>query len=290
MSDDSIREARNAVFAAQNAAEKSISVSKEEMLKRDFGLDIPTSLVPLPSLGLIYPPESPLHNKEHVEIRGMTTREEDILMSRALIRKGTVVSELIRSCLVTPGIDVSSLIGGDRNALMVSIRILGYGSDYEGEVQCPKCEHKNNIHVDLNTLDVKELTAQPIAVGENRFEFVLPVTKKRVVFKFITGKEEEEIMATMEVKKKKGLQNDNVVSTQLFYSIVAVDNVTDRNKLAQFISMMPARDSIALRQYMDDIQPGIDMKFEFNCSNCQNYEVMPLPLGPTFFWPNARKS
>lgn len=288
--DDKKREMRNAIFAAKEAAEKGMSVSREEVLKKDFGLDIPVSLVPLPSLGLVYPPDSPLFCKEHVEIRGMTTREEDILMSRALIRKGTVISELIKSCLVTPGVDVSSLIGGDRNALMVSIRILGYGSDYEGEVVCPKCEHKNTIQVDLNQLDVKELGVEPVEKGENKFEFTLPVSKKKVVFKFITGREEEEILAAIEVKKKKGIQNDNVITTRLLYSIISVEGITDRNKIAQFISYMPARDSMALRQYMDSIEPGIDMKFEFNCSNCGNLEVMPLPLGPTFFWPNARKS
>jgi len=291
MSDDKKddRETRNSVFAARDAAERAMSVSKEEIMKRDFGLDIPTSLVPLPSMGLVYPSDNPLHLKEHVEIRGMTTREEDILMSRALIRKGTVISELIKSCIITPGVDVTGLIGGDRNALMVSIRILGYGAEYLGNLDCPKCEHKNELNTDLRQLEIKSLKADPIEAGSNRFSFSLPVCKKEVVFRFLTGKEEEEILATLEMKKKKGIQNDNVITTRLLYSILSVDGITDRTKLSQFISFMPARDSIALRQYMDDIEPGIDMKFEFTCSNCDHYEVMPLPLGPSFFWPNARR-
>lgn len=288
--DDDDRKTKNAIFAARDAAERAMAVSKEEVLKRDFGLDIPVSAVPLPSLGLIYPPENPLHLQQSVDIRGMTTREEDILMSRALIRKGTVITELIKSCIVTPGVDVQSLVGGDRNALMVSIRILGYGADYRGQMECPKCEHKNEIAVDLRNLEVKELGTQPIQVGTNAFSFTLPVTKKQVVFKFLTGKEEEEILAMLEVKKKKGIQNDNIVTTRLLHSIVSIDGITDRSKLAQFISFMPAMDSNALRSYIDDIEPGMDMKFEFSCANCGHWEVMPLPLGPTFFWPNARRS
>lgn len=286
---DSARETKNAIFAAKEAAERAgfQSQTKEEAFKKEFGLDIPVSLVPLPSLGIVYSQESPLHLKEQVEIKGMTTREEDILMSRALIKKGTVITELIKSCLITPGVEVSSLIGGDRNALMVSIRILGYGSDYDAEVNCPKCEHKNTIKVDLNQLDVKDLKTNPVALGENRFSFVLPITKKNVHFRFLTGKEEEEILATMEARKKRGLPNDNVVTTRLLYSILSIENVSDRNKIAQFIGNMPARDSMALRQYMDEIEPGIDMKFEFNCSNCEHYEVMALPLGPNFFWPKS---
>lgn len=286
---ENLRETKNAIFAAREAAEAAgfATTTREDAFKKDFGLDIPVSLVPLPSLGLVYGAESPLHCKEHVEIRGMTTREEDILMSRALIRKGTVISELIKSCMVTPGVDVSSLIGGDRNALMVSIRILGYGNDYEAEVLCPKCEHKNNIHIDLNKLDVKELNVSPVEPGSNRFDFVLPVTKKRVLFRFLTGREEEEILASMEIKKKKGLQNDNVISTRLLYSILSIDNITDKSKIAQFINYMPARDSMALRQYIDNVEPGIDMRFEFNCSNCSNYEVMAIPMSSNFFWPKS---
>lgn len=290
MSEEEDRKTKNAIFAARDAAEKAMSVSKEEIMKRDFGLDIPTSMVPLPSGGKIYPSDSVLHMQDHVEIRGMTTREEDILMSRALIRKGTVISELIKSCITTQGVDVQGLVGGDRNALMVAIRILGYGNEYSGNLECPKCEHKNDINVDLNALEIKTLDINPVELGSNVFSFTLPQSKAEVKFKFLTGKEEEEILATLEMKKKKGIQNDNVITTRLIHSIVSINGVTDKSKLAQFISFMPAIDSVKLRGYMDDIEPGMDMKFEFTCSNCDHYEVMPLPLGPSFFWPNARKS
>lgn len=290
MTDDANREMKNSIFAARDAADRALAVSKEDVMRKDFGLDIPTSLVPLPSQGLVYPETDVLHGKDSVEIRGMTTREEDILMSRALIRKGTVISELIKSCVVTPGVDVQGLIGGDRNALMVSVRILGYGADYQGSVDCPKCEHKNEIEVNLNDLNIKSLNVHPVEIGTNRFSFRLPVSGKDVVFKFLTGKEEEEILATLEAKKKKGIQNDNVITTRLMHSVVSVGGITDKSKLANFISFMPAKDSVALRHYMDEIEPGIDMKFDFSCKSCEHWEVMPLPLGPTFFWPRNFKS
>lgn len=282
------RETRNAIFAAREAASRSQgTVPREDALKRDFGLDIPTSLVPLPSLGVVYPEEHPLHLKSEVEIRGMTTREEDILMSRALIRKGTVISELIKSCMITPNVDVTSLVGGDRNALMVAVRILGYGADYSGHLDCPSCQVRNEIHVDLNSLEMKDLGTQPSIVGTNQFTYTLPLGKQTVTFKLLTGREEEEIMASMEAKKKRGIQNDNVITTRLSYSILSVNGITDKMKLTNFIGVMPARDSNSLRAYMDKIEPGINMKFEFSCQSCGHSEVMPLPLGPTFFWPNA---
>lgn len=289
MSEQDDRELRNAVFAAKEAQERGIqTITKEDALKRDFGLDIPTSLVPIPSKGLIYPSSHPLHMKEVVEIRGMTTREEDILMSRALIRKGTVISELIKSCMITRDVDVTSLIGGDRNALMVAIRILGYGSEYVGSMDCPACQIKNTITVDLNTLEIKDLAEEPSEPGANLFSFKLPQCGLNVTFKLLTGREEEEIMGLMESKKKKGIQNESVISTRLNYSIVSIGNISDRTKIQNFIGAMPARDSNALRHHMDKIEPGIDMKFNFACSACGHEEVMPLPLGPSFFWPNAR--
>lgn len=290
------RETKNAIFAAKEAAERaaiqkgiptSTFAEREAEFKKSLGLDIPVSAVPLPSLGKIYPSSHPCHMQESVDIRGMTTREEDLLMSKVLIKNGTVITKLIEACLVTPGVDVQSLIGGDRNALMISIRALGYGVIYEAELECPKCNHKNKIAVNLNELDIKELSAEPVAPGENRFEFVLPKMKKKVEFKFITGREEEEIIATMEMRKKKGMKVDNVVTTKLQHSIISIDGNTDRGMISQIIPYIPAQDSMELRKYMDSIEPGIDMKFDFNCSSCEHYEVMPLPLGPTFFWPNA---
>ena len=82
----------------------------------------------------------PWHACETVDIKAMTAREEDILTSRAFIKKGTVITELIRSCLVDKRIDPNSLLSGDRNALMVAIRVTGYGVEYSTEVTCPVCD------------------------------------------------------------------------------------------------------------------------------------------------------
>ena len=96
MSPEDDRAVRNAIFAARQAAEGN-KVSAVPMQE----IQIPSAQVPLPSRGLVYPVGSPLHGKEFIDIKGMTTQEEDILMSRALIKKGTVITELIRSCLLT---------------------------------------------------------------------------------------------------------------------------------------------------------------------------------------------
>lgn len=263
------------------------TLSRAEAAKKDLGIDIPTYMVPLPSAGKVYPPGSPLHNKEEIEIKEMTTQEEDILMSRALIKKGTVITELIRSCLMDPAISVTDILSGDRNALMVAIRISGYGSEYKFQVKCPQCEVQQDCEVNLSNLEIKPLTITPSEPGANKFVFDLPSSKKRVEFKFLTGKEEEEILAISENKKKKGIMSENIITTRLFYSMISVGGETDRSIIAKFSQYMSAKDSRALRNYIDKYEPGIDMRHPFECKNCAHREEVAVSISVSFFWPNS---
>lgn len=290
MTEEQKREFRNSVFAAKQAVEggQGGSVSREQYAKQELGLDIPVDAVPLPSGGKVYPREHALHAADRVEFRAMTAREEDILMSRAFIKRGTVITELIKSCLINRDVDVNSLISGDRNALMIAIRVSGYGASYEPQYTCPNCETMNELKINLSELPIKPLEIAPAEAFENLFRFKLPKTGKTVGFRFLTGEEEEKILKTIEVKKKKGIQNDNIVTTRLLSSIVDIDGITDKNQIAKFVQFMPAMDSLALRKHIDDHEPGVDMSVEFQCQNCDHVADITLPMGPSFFWPNAR--
>ena len=290
MTDADQRKLRNSMLAAKQAAESGQvqPIDSQQYAAQELGLDIPVDAVPLPSGGKVYPVGHALHGKDRVEFRAMTAREEDILMSRAYIKRGTVITELIKSCLMDKGVNVNEMVSGDRNALMVAIRVSGYGREYEPSFNCPSCEVQTDLKIDLADLGIKPLEIEPAGPFENRFYFQLPLTKKTVGFRFLTGEEEEKILKTLEVKKKKGIQNDNLVTTRLMSSIVEIDGVTDRNQISKFVHFMPARDSLALRKYIDKHEPGVDMTVEFMCQNCDHVADITLPMGPTFFWPNAR--
>jgi hypothetical protein len=289
MSDD--REQKNAIFTSQQVPAgvdpRMPRISQAEKVKADFGLDIPQEVVPLPSNGKAYPQDSSLHGMETVEIRAMTAREEDILTSRALLKKGAVITELIKSCLVDKSVNVLDLLSGDRNALMVAIRITGYGPEYSVEMECPECGTKSPHDFDLSSLPIKRLEIDPSAPGMNLFDFTLPYSKNTVKFKFMTGRDEEEMTLMSEKQKKLGLPNDNNVTTNLLYAIQSINGIEDRVKIANFVKMMPARDSLALRNYIRDNEPGIEMKQETTCSACGHSEEVSMPLGVTFLWPSA---
>ena len=282
---------RNAVFAAQQAAGGGgiPQVSRQDYAKRELGVEIPIDAVPLPSKGKVYPDGHPLHLAEAVDYRAMTAKEEDILMSPALIKKGTVITELIKSCLTNPDIDVNTLLSGDRNALMIAIRASGYGAMYEPSYVCPQCEFKNDFPINLTDLGIKPLTLEPVTPGVNLFHFKLPKCGKTIGFRFLTGKEEEEILSEVDMRKKKGLLNSNVVTARLARSIVEIDGSQDRSSISKFVQYMPALDSLALREFIDEHEPGVHMGVDFRCNGCDHVEEVTLPMGPSFFWPNAKR-
>ena len=262
-------------------------IQVSNVMKDDFGFDIPQESVPLPSRGVIYPLEGPLHGKETIDIKPMTAKEEDILTSRAYIKNGTVLTKLLQSCIVNKNIKPDDLISGDRNALLVSLRITGYGADYEVEVECPECGTKSKQTFDLSQLEIKRLEVEPVVQGDNIFGVQLPVTKKSVRVKFLTGHDERDMMITNERKKKSGMKVETAVTDRLLRSIVSVEGITDRNKLGFFVKNLPARDSLALRKFLDKHEPGIIMKSWMGCPSCHEQSEVGLPMGASFFWPDT---
>ncbi len=141
----------------------------------------------------------------------------------------------------------------------------------------------------MSALPIQRLEIEPVQPGLNLFEYELPYSKKKVRFKFMTGRDEEEIMVMNEKQKKMALGTESNVTTSLLYSIVSIDGVSDRNKIASFVRMMPARDSLALREYIKNTEPGIVMRQDTTCDACGHVEEVGMPLGVTFLWPQARR-
>lgn len=260
-----------------------------ERMKQEFGITVvPAEIVRLPSGGKIYSVESGLHGLQEIEIKAMTTREEDILTSRAYAKKGTTITELIKSCVTNKSIDTEQLVAGDRNALMVAIRITGYGPTLKPDLSCPSCGKENHPEFDLTQLSLKPIGAEPISPGVNEFECKLPVTNAVATFKILTAKEEEELITQHERKKKMfNSPVDTLLSDQLKMSLLSVNNKRDRAALAFFVDNMPGLDSKALRDMMQDVKPDVDMKQLFECEHCDFVEEIDVPVDRNFFWPKS---
>jgi hypothetical protein len=248
----------------------------------------PSDLVPLPSRGLVYPPDSPLHGVTELEVRPMGAHEEDIITSRALLKQGRAIGMLIRSCLVNKAIDPDQMLVGDRNAVLVAIRVTGYGPEYRVEVTCPGCgETKADHEFDLSSLPIDFLETPPLQPGQNLFSCHLPSLGKTCVFRLPTGADDREVSVALERAKKNQGGLEPGVTVRLLQQVVSVGEVGQGDKrLHQLITRMNARDTRAVRKAIRDLQPGIEMRQPFACPACGAETEVDVPLGAEFFWPS----
>ena len=257
-------------------------------MKDEFGWEVPVESVPLPSRGMLYDPETTLYNRETIPIKAMTANEEDILSSQAYIKEGLVINKLIEACVTDKSFNIDDLTLGDRNALMIAVRVTGYGPEYPIISSCTNCGLQQEVNVNLSDLEIKRLQIEPIESGKNEFEFILPVTKKRVTFKFLTLKDDNE-RNTINKAYQENFDSklERNVTSFLAHTVTSVDGKTDKNKIRHFIQNMPAYDSKALRRHINDNEPGIDMSSILECKNCSNKTEISVPITSEFFWPST---
>ena len=236
---------------------------------------LPTEIVSLPSKGLLYPEDNPLSSGK-VEMKYMTAKEEDILTNQSYIQNGTVIDKLLQSLIVSD-INYNDLLIGDKNALLIASRILGYGSEYkftyEGQEET----------IDLTTIKEKELDESLYQKGLNRFTFELPSTGVNVVFKFLTHGDEIKIQNEIKGLQKLNPKDSPETTTRLKHVIISVDGKEEKKDIRNFVdNFLLARDARAFREYISKIQPDVDLTF----FPSRDGKSGTIPIGLNFFWPD----
>jgi hypothetical protein len=236
---------------------------------------LPTEEVELPSKGLIYPKDNPLSSGK-IEMKYMTAKEEDILTNQNYIKKGVVIDKLLQALIISD-INYNDLIVGDKNAIMVASRILGYGKDYSFTYE------DEEIEIDLSLLGNKELDESKFIEGQNNFDFTLPATGTEITFKLLTHKDEKEIDRELEGLKKLSKSNSPTMSTRLKYVITSVGGDSEKKTIREYVDKhLLAQDARALRKHIDKFQPDIDLFFFPPGED----EYQSIPIGLNFFWPD----
>ena len=242
---------------------------------------IPYDIIPLPSEGKLYP-----NGKSELKVEYVTAEDENILTSPNLIKSGKVLDILMERKIKDRDINPKDLLIGDRNAVMIYLRQTAYGDEYPVSVTDPSTGEVFEAIVDLTQLKSKSLGAKP---NENmEFDFLLPKSKKNITFRLLTGKDEEYI--SQKAESAKNLQNGVIpyVTTRLLTQIMSIEGDKDKLAIAEFVRIMSPMDSMALRNYIDTIEPGISLKYQFQTPNGGVFEGN-VPIDATFFWPNLRK-
>ena len=238
---------------------------------------LPTETIELPSKGLLYPKDNPL-SEGKVELKYMTAREEDILTNQNYIKNGTVIDRLLKSLIISK-INYEDLLIGDKNALMVSARILSYGKDYEFEYEGVE------QNIDLSLLEPIPMDESLYETG-NSFSFTLPHTENVVTFKVLTHKDERAIDNESKGLKKIKKNESSEVTTRFNHIITSINGSSERKDIREFVNnYLLAKDARALRLYYKQINPDLDMNVVLTNSEGEE-EVVDLPMGLSFFWPD----
>ncbi len=240
----------------------------------------PTEIVDLPSKGHFYVQGHPLSSGK-VEIKYMTAKEEDILTSQNLIQKGVVIEKLLQSLIVDKSIKIEDLLIGDKNAIMVAARVLGYGKNYQftydGEEQ--SC--------DLTSLEPVDIDFSKFPHGKNQFEYKLPNSERDITFKLLTGADENEIDKEIKALEKISKEQGFELTTRLKYMITSVDGKSEPSYINNFVeNEFLSVDSFEFRKYLSSITPDMDMSTTITDSNGKE-QVITVPITVRFFWPSA---
>ena len=219
----------------------------------------------------------------------MTAKEEDILTSQTLLKKGVALDRLIRSVIVNKAIDPESLLVGDRNAIIIATRTSGYGNIYSTDITCPACSHTQKHSFDLN--ETKTYTGgdpESLEIVNNQngtFNVTLPKTGVVATFKLLTGTDEKRIAKGVETDRK-AKTHEKIVTRQLRSFLVGVNGDTSAQAINYVIDNVPSMDARYLRHAYKTTAPNVDLTQTFECVECSHTQDMEVPLTADFFWPD----
>jgi transcription elongation factor Elf1 len=277
------------IFLEDDGVAPAAIAPEETSSTAKFSWSTPTETVTLPSQGVFYPPQHPLHGREEIEIRYMTAKEEDILTDRALLKNGTAIDRALQNLITDKNIKVNDMLVGDKNAVIVAARITGYGAEYDTKVTCPACAEVDDFSFDLS--DVKAInTSEAIEelgitlTNRSTFTITLPFSKVEVECRLLTGNDEVKIFKESQRRQKKKMPS-SMLTDQLKEVIISVNGDTDLISRTTFVRQMPAKDSRYLRTTLSKVTPNLDMTHTFECASCGHTADMEVPLTTDFFWP-----
>lgn len=266
-----------------NSDPSNLQPASEAPVQNNLEFIVPTEIVELPSKGLFYDDGHPLHHKEEIEIKHMTTKEEDILTNQSYLKNGTAIDRMLESLLVDKKIRVKDLLIGDKNAITMAARIYGYGNLYETGYNCPACGTNQTANfnlLEIENVDFEESSKEFDATFDydsRLINFVIPRNGIKLQLKLLTERAEEQDAN----KKSKGVAISN-----FFQKIIhSVNGNTDPRYIKSYIGSMSALDSRYLRIAYQKIIPNVDMSCDFECENCNHEERVEVPLNADFFWP-----
>ena len=251
----------------------------------------PTEFVELPSQGKMYPQGHPLYNQETIEIKYMTAKDEDILTSRSLLKKGLAIDRLIDNLIVDKSIRASELLLGDRNAILITSRASAYGHIYRTNVACPSCGERAKRNFNLLEPRVRHGGEwdEEYKIEQNtkgNYVIKLPFTELLVEMKMLTGKEEVAMVRESQKKTKMENEIEATLTGQMRHFVVSVNGYDDKKIIDHVVKNLTARETRIIRKAYKQLTPDLSIVGDFECRSCSHEQELEVPFNADFFWPD----
>lgn len=244
----------------------------------DPDLMVGFDIIPLPSKGMFYASKI-----SEVKVEYLTAKDEDLLTTPALLEKGTVLDTLLKRKIKTP-IDIDTMLTGDKNAILLFLRASSYGHKYQVNATNPFTGTVFKTEIDLRKLKYKEPEIMPDEAGE--FKVELPMRKKSAKFRILTHHENK--VVTKNAESIQETYNAPFAETGTLRIKAALTQIGDRREpdyINRFVDAMPAGDALAVRRKMKDVEPDVDMNYEFTTPDGKLFS-QPIVMGIDFFFPS----
>jgi hypothetical protein len=271
---------------ASSLSNASASGHLKELLEGLRGSTTIYEELQLPSKGRFYNGEDgPINGV--VSIRPMTGEEEQILATPRFVKKGQAINMIFQKCL-KEGFRAENLLTIDRTYLLIYLRGISYGPNYDVEIKCPECETKFSTSIDLNSLYVEYTPDEYGPILQD----VLPNTKLPFSYRLSTGKDEQEIQDHRDRRIK--AVGDNGTDDSLTYRTAQllndIDGIDSKTELQILLKNLPINDVSYIRNCINEPPFGVDTNTEIVCPSCLSEFSLDLPLEANFFFPRRKKA
>jgi hypothetical protein len=242
--------------------------------------------IQLPSMGKFYSPASGVPKDGILHIRPMTGDEEQILATPKFIKRGKSLDMVFQKCIEEP-INPELLFSIDRTFLLIYLRGISYGNEYEVQIGCPSCEKKFNTTMDLNTISIE----RPDENVNEELTGVLPVSNFKFSYRIATGKDETATQEHRESRLKTFGENaiDDTLLFKLAQLLVEIEGVTSKQELIILLRNLSVQDSNYIRNVVNEPPFKINTTIPTACPACLTDFDVDLPLESNFFFPKPKK-
>lgn len=153
----------------------------------NMDLDVAYDVLPLPSNGECYKSKI-----SKVQVSYLTASDENIITSPNLYADGSVIDVLLKRKVMTKGLNIDELCKGDRDMIILWLRATGYGNEFPITVRDPETKKTFDTTIDLSEIKIKPFNLK--ADSEGLFEYITPIRKHNIKFRFFTRKDEKKLL------------------------------------------------------------------------------------------------